>query len=153
MVGDICKASGCDPTNVLRAVGTDKRISPKYLGFGFGYGGPCFPRDNRALGHFALKKGVDPIICKATDDMNNKHLINQFNQFIKDNDTSIPLEFDYVTYKRESTMLEESQQLEFAVMLAKYGYNVNIVERDVVVEELKSRYGDLFNYIIAGEKQ
>ena len=146
MVGDICKASGCDPTNVLRAVGTDKRISPKYLGFGFGYGGPCFPRDNRALGHFALKKGVDPIICKATDDMNKKHLINQFNQFIKDNDTSIPLEFDYVTYKRESTMLEESQQLEFAVMLAQYGYNVSIVERDVVVEELKSRYGDLFNY-------
>jgi len=146
MIGDICRNAGCDPTLVLKAVGTDKRVSPKYLGYGYGYGGPCFPRDNRALGHYALKKGVDPFICKATDDMNSKHLINQYNLFIKENDVSTPVHFDYVTYKKESTMLEESQQLELAVMLAKTGYDVTVTERPVVIEELKNRFGDLFKY-------
>lgn len=146
MVGDICNASGCDPTVVLKAVGSDSRISSKYLGYGYGFGGPCFPRDNRALGHHALKVGIDPIVCKATDDMNKKHLVNQFNHFIKNNSISEPVVFDYITYKKESTMLEESQQLEFAVMLAKYGFKVTVHERESVVIELKKLYGNLFVY-------
>jgi nucleotide sugar dehydrogenase len=150
MVGDICNASGCNPDIVLKAVGSDSRISSKYLGFGFGFGGPCFPRDNRALGHYALKKGIDPLVCKATDEMNKKHLVNQFNHFIEKNNINEPIVFDYVTYKRDSTMLEESQQLQFAVMLAKYGYDVTIKERGVVIEEIKHCYGNLFKYLIRG---
>ena len=38
---------------VLNAIGSDSRIGTKYLGFGFGFGGPCFPRDNRAFAAYA----------------------------------------------------------------------------------------------------
>lgn len=52
MVGDIADATlGADKHQILRAVGADSRIGGKYLMPGYGFGGPCFPRDNRALGN------------------------------------------------------------------------------------------------------
>ena len=147
MVGDICLKAGADPHVVLRAVGSESRISPKYLGYGYGYGGPCFPRDNRALARYGISKGIDALISKASDDMNNAHIVYQFDHFVKNNpDKSKPIVFGFVTYKPQSTMLEESQQLKFAVMLAKSGYNVVVNERPVVISELKRRHGDLFSY-------
>ena len=35
--------------SVLSAIGADSRVGSKYLKFGYGYGGPCLPRDNRAF--------------------------------------------------------------------------------------------------------
>lgn len=40
---------GTDPDVVLNAIGADKRIGPKLLKAGMGSGGPCLPRDLRAL--------------------------------------------------------------------------------------------------------
>ena len=109
-----------------------------------GAGGPCFPRDNRALAIYSNDIGVEAIISIASDESNKKHLKNQVSYYITNNDKKTEIEFDYVTYKPESTMLVESQQLEYAVLLAKEGYNVVINERASVIEKLKGRYGDLF---------
>src|SRR6202008_696664 len=38
---------------VADAIGLDSRIGRKYLTGGLGFGGPCFPRDNVALGFVA----------------------------------------------------------------------------------------------------
>jgi UDPglucose 6-dehydrogenase len=54
MIGDMADLTeGADKHDILGAVGADTRIGHKYLRPGFGYGGPCFPRDNRALGAYA----------------------------------------------------------------------------------------------------
>jgi len=147
MVGDICLKAGANPDAVLSAVGADSRISHKYLGFGYGFGGPCFPRDNRALARYGISKGIDALVSKASDDMNNAHAVYKYDHFVKNNpDKTVPVEFDYVTYKPESTMLVESQQLRLAVMLARAGYKVVVKERPVVVAALRERYGNLFTY-------
>jgi hypothetical protein len=57
-------------------------------------------------------------------------------------------EFSCVTYKPESTILEESQQLAYAVALANKGVTVTISETPEVIEELKRLHGGLFNYVI-----
>ena len=51
-----------------------------------------------------------------------------------------------MTYKPESTLLVESQQLAFAVGIAREGFNVRIRERREVIKELKEKYGNLFIY-------
>ena len=53
MVGQVMVNSGMDDEvdTVLKAIGSDSRIGRKYLGFGFGFGGPCFPRDIVPLLH------------------------------------------------------------------------------------------------------
>lgn len=147
MVGDVAIAAGCRPTKILRAIGEDSRIGRKYLGYGFGFGGPCFPRDNVAFGNFAEKVGVEPFISRATDLSNAHHLEQQLKQIKAEPkmvDTNIV--FETVSYKPASTMLVESQQLKLAISLADNGYSVVIKERQSVIEELKKTYGDKFIY-------
>jgi UDP-glucose 6-dehydrogenase len=125
---------------VLSAVGNDSRIGNKYLKYGFGFGGPCFPRDNRALSKCAEEVGVDAVISKSTDIMNEKHLNYQIENFIlKNPNKEIPVEIDYVTYKKESTLIEESQQLKFALRLKELGYTIKLNEhREEVLNQLKN---------------
>ena len=41
--------------------------------FGFGYGGPCYPRDNRSFVHYAKKLGIDFQLGKIVDKFNDSH--------------------------------------------------------------------------------
>lgn len=149
MVGDVALNAGCDPDKILSAIGSDSRIGHKYLKFGFGFGGPCFPRDNRAFGIFSSSVGVHPFISKATDESNEHHLIQQTDRWIsllEKEKAGVVIES--VTYKPESTILVESQQLRLAVALAERGVDVLVRERESVVNELKKEYGDKFKYEI-----
>lgn len=146
MIGDIVHKSGCRPDVVLSAIGADSRIGNKYLRYGYGYGGPCFPRDNRALAMYAEDKGVSAKINIATDESNASHLTYQVDDFIKTHSKDEILIFESVTYKPDSVLLVESQQLKFALSLARNGFKVIIKERKVVINELKKEYGDIFTY-------
>jgi nucleotide sugar dehydrogenase len=139
MIGDIAERLGCNADKVLQAVGTDSRIGNKYIKPGFGFGGPCFPRDNRALAKCGEEVGVDAIISTATDEMNKKHLEYQIEDFVKKHpNKNEVIEIEYVTYKKDSVSLEESQQLKFAIKLKELGYNVKMLDtRKEVVKQLK----------------
>lgn len=140
MIGDIALRYGANPEIILKAIGTDSRIGSKYLNYGFGFGGPCFPRDNRALAKCAEEVGVDAVISKATDESNKKHLEYQIDFFEKNNkDKNKSVEIDFVTYKKESVSVEESQQLKFALGLQEKGYKIKINdERPEVIESIKN---------------
>ena len=142
MVGDIATRLDCNPNKVLEAVGADSRIGTKYLKPGFGFGGPCFPRDNRALAKCGDEVGIDAVVSKATDIMNEKHLQYQIEEFIKNNpDKSIPVEIEYVTYNKNSTLLTESQQLKYALELQRLGYIIVVKdERQEVVNQLMDTF-------------
>ena len=68
MIADTMKDVNVD--NVTKILGSDSRIGGKYLKAGGSYGGPCFPRDNRALTRAADLAGVQTHIPKATDATN-----------------------------------------------------------------------------------
>lgn len=140
MIGDIASRYGCDSETILEAIGTDSRIGGKYLKPGFGFGGPCFPRDNRALAKCGEEVGIDAVISIATDKMNELHLQYQVKDFVKQNpDKSKEVEIDYVTYKKESTSIEESQQLAFALELQKLGYKIKVNDkREEVLKQIKN---------------
>jgi nucleotide sugar dehydrogenase len=140
MIGDIAGRLGCNANKILTAIGTDSRIGNKYLKPGFGFGGPCFPRDNRALAKCGEELGIDAVISKATDEMNEKHLQYQIEDFVKNNPNKDQVvDIDYVTYKKESTMLEESQQLKYAVKLKELGYKIQLLDNRLeVLNQLKN---------------
>ena len=54
-IADLCEEVGADVQEVARGIGLDKRIGPKFLHAGPGYGGSCFPKDTLAL----VKTGQD----------------------------------------------------------------------------------------------
>ena len=138
--------SGQDPAPILNALGSDSRICDKYLKYGYGYGGPCFPRDTQAFTYYAKEIGLEPNIIEAVMEANKNHTDFQVETFMKMHSKSRSLVIDSVTYKKGTIILEESQQLKVAVRLAENGYKVKINESPEVIRQVKDLYGDMFEY-------
>jgi UDPglucose 6-dehydrogenase len=137
-VGDIADATrNADKFAILQACGADSRIGHKYLLPGFGYGGPCFPRDNRALGYYAAMVGVEPLISQAQ-------------QLLKQNQSQYVMEDVAYKSKCPVDIIEESHVLEVAKRLVKAGKKVVIKDRRGIVELVRRTYGSLFEYQVVG---
>ena len=128
MLGQVLIRSGleADVDRALTAIGSDSRIGSKYLRFGFGFGGPCFPRDNRSFGHYAGRLGLKFNIGATVDGFNREHAEFMRQYFKKANTEQLPFYMDSVTYKKNSDILEESQQLQLCRDLLEDGYTVYV---------------------------
>jgi len=71
-VANICEKVGADVQVVSYAMGLDKRIGPKFLHAGAGYGGSCFPKDTKALVHIADEAGAAARIVDAAVSVNQE---------------------------------------------------------------------------------
>ncbi|HYW68474.1 MAG TPA: nucleotide sugar dehydrogenase, partial [bacterium] len=71
-VANICENVGADVQVVSYAMGLDKRIGPKFLHAGAGYGGSCFPKDTKALVHIAEEAGAAARIVDAAVSVNQE---------------------------------------------------------------------------------
>ena len=149
MIGDLLKSKNCNPDVVLNAIGTDSRIGSKCFKYGFGYGGPCLPRDNRALYYYVKNhnknNNINFNILNIVDENNKNHLCYQLDEF--DNKEN-PVIFEYITYKDTSDILDESQKLKLAIMLADKGFKIIIKERQYIIDRLQKEYPDKFKYEI-----
>lgn len=146
MIGDLCNKLNISHKNVLEAVGSDTRIGNKYLNWGFGFGGPCFPRDNRALGILCEENNINPKIPKASDEYNILH--NQYHsEFLILNEIeNQKFILDGASYKKNSVLIDESQQLKVAELLNNCGIEVTIKDVEEVIEQVKKINGDKYKY-------
>ena len=146
MVGQVMALSGMEdeiPT-VLGAIGDDSRIGRKYLNFGFGFGGPCLPRDNRAFASHAKKLGLDYNLGSTTDNFNNEHATFIKDYFVYRNPENLPFYFDYVSYKKGTDILTESQQYRLCVDLLDDGYTVYINDIDAIMDRISDDLSDKY---------
>ena len=146
MIGDLVKRAGGNPHSVLQAIGNDARIGLKCLGWGYGYGGPCFPRDNIALQKYGESKRMELHLSRATDVTNEQHLQEMLGQIMSTHPKNKEYVFDYITYKPNTIILEQSFPLKLALALCKEGYCVRIKESSKVIDMLKEQFGSLFIY-------
>ena len=148
-IGDAADLTeGANKVDILNAVGSDSRVGNKYLMPGYGFGGPCFPRDNRALGSYIKLIGLNPLLQKTTDNLNKMHA-----EFMASHLNKRALDeyiFEDVNYKDNCkvVIIEESQKLAVAEILAKQGKSVTIKDKLNVVNEVRKKYGNLFNYLV-----
>jgi UDPglucose 6-dehydrogenase len=70
-IADLCEQLGADVQEVSRGIGLDKRIGPKFLHAGPGFGGSCFPKDIRALIKTAQDHDVPMRILEAVETVND----------------------------------------------------------------------------------
>ena len=125
-------------------------IGAKASDFGFGYGGPCLPRDNRSLAKFAKKMGVDYDIGNVVDELNNKHLTFLHELYSKQNKDNLPYYFSYISYKQGTDLDEPAQQHDLAELFLKDGIRVYVLESEFlnqkVAQKLKDKFHDLLEY-------
>lgn len=152
MLGEVLARSELDRDieAALQAIGSDSRIGGRYLRYGFGFGGPCFPRDNRAFAHYAQRVGLDFPLGTIVDNFNRKHSEFIAQRMIDQNSNAKPFYMKSITYKPKTDIVEESQQLVVCELLLAQGYKV-FVELDdlvpaVVVHELQAKWGDKIEF-------
>ncbi|HEY5999166.1 MAG TPA: UDP-glucose/GDP-mannose dehydrogenase family protein [bacterium] len=71
-MAEICERVGADVHQVAKGMGLDKRINPKFLHPGPGYGGSCFPKDTSALVQIAGDHGYRLRIVEAVLEVNKE---------------------------------------------------------------------------------
>lgn len=139
MMGDILIKAGLDSEvdSVLKAIGGDTRVGKKYMKYGFGFGGPCLPRDNRALGHYANDLGLELNLPLTVDEFNKEHSLFLKKLYMgKNPDKATPFVMNYIAYKRGTDILEESQQFKLCLDLLEEGYYLNVIEIDTISKQL-----------------
>lgn len=71
-IAGLCEKVGADVNVVAKGMGLDRRIGPKFLHAGPGFGGSCFPKDTRALLRLGEEEGVDLGIVRAAVAANDR---------------------------------------------------------------------------------
>jgi len=71
-MANLCEAIGGDVHAIARGIGLDRRIGPKFLHPGPGFGGSCFPKDTRSAASFARQAGLQLEIVEAVIRVNDR---------------------------------------------------------------------------------
>ena len=69
-IARLCEKVGGDVKAVARGMGLDRRIGPRFLQAGVGYGGSCFPKDVAAFKETMIRHGVEGSILEAVEKVN-----------------------------------------------------------------------------------
>jgi UDPglucose 6-dehydrogenase len=128
-LADMCeRLPGADVEAVTDALGLDTRIGRKYLRGGLAYGGPCFPRDNKAFGVLARDLGAEPLLAEATDAVNAAQTDRLVRIVQSRLEAGNRVGILGLSYKPDTAVVEESPGIALARLLADAGYEVLIYD-------------------------
>lgn len=143
----LCSATpGANVDIITKAMGADSRVGPKYLKGGLGFGGPCFPRDNRAMQRFAATKDLQLRLSPAVTQVNYdvvKRLVAMIMRLVS---PPGPVSMLGLAYKPGTYIIEESPALSLAQALVQAGYTLRLHDPMVVKQAGRdlTEVGDLF---------
>jgi len=148
MISDVCDSIGANKEKVLDSIGSDSRIGNKYFRPGYSFGGPCFPRDTRALALFVEQNNINNELLLSTTKYNKLHSEFLTQKLLDESKEEYIIE--NVCYKEGSKIpiIEESAKLQIAKRLVEAGKKVIIKDEIQIINEVKKEYGKLFSYII-----
>lgn len=125
--------------NIVEGVGSDKRISKKFLRSGLGFGGSCFPKDVLALYNLSIHHNSKISILKKTIKINENQplrvinlLKNQFNLENKN------ISLLGLSFKPGTDDIREAPSLKISNELKKYNCNVFVYDPIHVKKKLPS---------------
>jgi len=133
MIGDALRTCGQDADAALEFIGSDPRVGNKCLKYGWGYGGPCFPRDNRALSTFLREVGSYDYLPVAAHESNERHAVEQAKHFQGDTMSGM-------CYKDncDVPIIEESHKVKTALILKSMGRPVKVIDTPEIMALLPS---------------
>lgn len=147
-LANICEhIPGADIDDITKALGADKRISPHCLKGGLGYGGPCFPRDNRAFAAFAARYGVDAKLARTTDEVNRfqvSHLVDLVLSSVNTKNNCVVSVLG-LSYKPDTPVVEESPSIKLVEELLRKNIKVIVYDK-LACDSAKALFGDKLQY-------
>ena len=119
MIGDLCDRTHNTNSNVImETLKKDKLIQNGCFIPGYGYGGPCYPRDCKEFCKAFEKKNLDSCVLKSIDHYNDLHA-EYMSDILGYNNNNII--FDKISYRDDCNLpiIEKSQKLRVAELLVK----------------------------------
>ncbi len=133
MIADLCDhLDGADADVVTMALGADSRIGKKYIRGAIAYGGPCFPRDNKAFAALGRSLGANTDLAVATDVINSHQSTRLSRAVAALNKPGAKVAILGLAYKPNTPVIEESQGLALAAQLLEAGYGVSLSDPEAL---------------------
>jgi UDPglucose 6-dehydrogenase len=130
-MADLCETLGADVHVVARGMGLDRRIGPKFLHPGPGYGGSCFPKDTRAIVELAKDAGVDLEIVRsviAVNDERVRRMIDKIRAAVGGDLAGITICQLGLTFKPNTDDLRESPAMAIMNGLVQAGAQLRVYD-------------------------
>jgi len=145
-LANICEGiPGADIDAITKALGADKRVSPYYLKGGPAYGGPCFPRDNRAFVAFARKYGCEAKLAEATDEVNRYQISHLKDLVLRHLPPDKKVSILGLAYKPNTPVIEESAAIKLIDELLRHNVEITVYD-PLAMEGAKAVLGDAIRY-------
>ncbi len=125
----LCEAVGADVHAVARGMGMDKRIGPKFLHPGPGYGGSCFPKDTQALVRIAQEHDTSSRIVESVIEVNaaqKARMIKKVREALGGSEADKTIGVLGLTFKPETDDMRDAPALSILPPLIEKGANVKV---------------------------
>jgi len=143
----VCENVGADVKKIAAGMGFDKRIGPRFLQAGIGYGGSCFPQDVQAFIETGKENGVPMKILTAVEEVNKEQkesLLPKIKKLVPDlNNKKIALWG--LAFKPKTDDMREAPSLVLIEQLQKQG--AIIYAFDPVAKENTEKLVDNVNFV------
>ena len=130
-MANLCENVGADVQALARGMGLDKRIAPKFLHAGPGYGGSCFPKDTTALIRTAEEAEVSlPIIqsvIKSNEDRKHK-MVQKIIRFFNGDLNNKTLAFLGLAFKPNTDDMRDAASLTIIPELQNNGALIKVYD-------------------------
>jgi UDPglucose 6-dehydrogenase len=126
-VANLCERVGADVHSIARAMGLDRRIGPKFLHAGPGFGGSCFPKDTRSVAHFARSAGEPFEIVEAVMRVNDRQRERMVDKIVEALDGELrdrTIGVLGLSFKPETDDLREAPSVDILQALLERGAHV-----------------------------
>jgi len=143
-IANICERVGADITEVVRGVGLDGRIGPRFLNAGVGWGGSCFGKDVSALIDIAQEYSYEPGLLRSTVEVNRRQRqvavqkLQETLKIIKGKTVGLL----GLAFKPETDDLRDAPALSIARQLLEMGARVKVYD-PIAVEACRRQYPEL----------
>lgn len=141
-IGNISDKLGCNPNNITKALGYDRRISPHYIKSGLPFGGTCFPRDTWAFIKMSDNLGLDAVHIKATQKINEDQFTILLEKALKYKDKKIGIHG--LSFKPNTSVITESTGYFIYNNLKNENCNVFFYD-DLIESEYSNRFDDFIS--------
>lgn len=80
-IADLCEKNNADIQEVIKIIGSDRRIGDHYWYPGLGYGGSCFPKDVNELAAYSRSVGEEDNLLNKMTDINHERIPKLLEKF------------------------------------------------------------------------
>lgn len=143
-IAHLASKVGADVTQIMRGIGLDDRIGPRFLQAGIGWGGSCFGKDTAALVATAREYNLEMPIVQSARDVNYRQRTWVVDTLLKELKIlkGKTVGFLGFAFKPNTDDLRDAPSIDIARQLLQLGAKVRAHD-PVALENARRLYGDL----------